>query len=380
MNYYWKIYKKKRNTYDDNKYNLNETIFETVQRSFNFTLNCNNGILSQMIPKKIKNNPEISIVIPMFNIENSIHRAILSVQNQKFFNFEIIVINDFSTDNSFKIVNNLSINDYRIKIINNTKNMGISHSICTGALISKGKYIFPLDGDDMFLNADLFNIVFFEIKQKKTNFLKFRGIIVNSIDDFYNKKDLRFLGNSIKENIVVKQPTLANKSYAICLYYPYCIEAGFYKKVINLYGKERLNEHISIIWDCIINYIIHQYAVSCELFLIIGYLHINRISSITHTETYINRIKSKIFYLEAILEYAKISKKNKLLAVQKLIDIIKSKTFHLIIKDNKLRKKLEKISKEIFNDKSISFSYKNKLVMKLNILKLWIKNEKKMNK
>ena len=107
----------------------------------------------------------------MYNIERFINRTILSVQNQNFDNFEIILINDFSTDNSFNIVKELSQKDKRIKIINNIIKKGSLYSRCIGTLISKGKYIFPLDSDDLYLitiyhydKKDLFikNFSFFE--------------------------------------------------------------------------------------------------------------------------------------------------------------------------------------------------------------------------
>ena len=57
---------------------------------------------------------------------------------------------------------NIQINDKRIKLINNKKNMGTLYSRSIGVLKAKGKYLFPLDNDDMFFDDDVFNIVYNE--------------------------------------------------------------------------------------------------------------------------------------------------------------------------------------------------------------------------
>ena len=74
---------------------------------------------------------------------------------------EIILVKD----NSSKIIEELSLEDPRIKIINNQKNMGTLFSRNIGILNSNGKYIMNLDNDDLFIDKDVFNTVI--MKQKK---------------------------------------------------------------------------------------------------------------------------------------------------------------------------------------------------------------------
>ena len=64
------------------------------------------------------NAPNISVIIPLFNCQNSIENSIKSIQLQTFTNYEIILINDFSMDNTSNIINSLKEKDSRIKIIN----------------------------------------------------------------------------------------------------------------------------------------------------------------------------------------------------------------------------------------------------------------------
>ena len=99
--------------------------------------------------KIINKNPFLSICISAYNIGNLIEFSIVSVLNQSFQDFEIIIINDFLKDNTFKIIEKLQMEDRRIKIINNKNNKGIYFSKAKPVLNSKGKYILYLDSDDI---------------------------------------------------------------------------------------------------------------------------------------------------------------------------------------------------------------------------------------
>ena len=109
--------------------------------------------------------PKLSVVIPIYNKEKIIKRTISSILNQNMDNYEIILINDFSTDNTLSVIKEIQINEPRIKIIQNQKNMGTLYSRCIGTLSAKGKYILPLDNDDMYLYKYAFDDIFKEIKE-----------------------------------------------------------------------------------------------------------------------------------------------------------------------------------------------------------------------
>lgn len=87
----------------------------------------------------------ISVVIPLYNKEDSIARTINSVLGQNFDDYEIIIVNDGSTDNSQKVVQSFS--DPRIRLINQP-NSGVSVARNRGIHEARGKYIALLDGDD----------------------------------------------------------------------------------------------------------------------------------------------------------------------------------------------------------------------------------------
>lgn len=87
----------------------------------------------------------ISVIIPMYNASRFIKRCISSILNQTYKNFELLIINDGSTDNSLEICNKFK--DQRIKIINQ-KNAGSENARLTGIKQSKGEYICFIDADD----------------------------------------------------------------------------------------------------------------------------------------------------------------------------------------------------------------------------------------
>ena len=90
----------------------------------------------------------VSIIIPVFNVENEIDRCLKSVQNQTLKDIEIILVNDCSTDGSLIICESYQKNDKRFTIFNNNENMGPSYARNLGIKASKGKYILFVDSDD----------------------------------------------------------------------------------------------------------------------------------------------------------------------------------------------------------------------------------------
>ena len=91
--------------------------------------------------------PKISIIIPFYNVENYIEKCIKSVKNQTFTDFECILIDDESTDNSKQIAEKLIENDSRFKIISQL-NKGLGGARNTGLDNAKGEWIAFLDSDD----------------------------------------------------------------------------------------------------------------------------------------------------------------------------------------------------------------------------------------
>ena len=95
---------------------------------------------------------KFSIVIPCYNIEKYVSKTLESILNQTFQNFEIILINDGSKDNTRKILDDYSKKDKRIKVIHK-ENEGVSEARNIGIKNATGEYIYFLDGDDLVENT-----------------------------------------------------------------------------------------------------------------------------------------------------------------------------------------------------------------------------------
>ena len=98
----------------------------------------------------------LSICIPAYNMEKYIESALLSLINQSFKYFEIIIVNDNSNDKTQNIIMKMQEKDKRIKYVNHSKNLGVYASRADGILNAVGKYILLMDPDDIILNGDLF--------------------------------------------------------------------------------------------------------------------------------------------------------------------------------------------------------------------------------
>ena len=91
----------------------------------------------------------VSVVMTVFNGEKFLREAIDSVLCQTFKNFELIIVNDASTDNSLKIIQEKSSLDQRIKIINLKENLGMANALNIAINDSKADYIARMDSDDI---------------------------------------------------------------------------------------------------------------------------------------------------------------------------------------------------------------------------------------
>ena len=105
---------------------------------------------------------EVSIIMPAYNAEKHIHDSILSVQNQTFKSWELIVIDDNSNDLTSSIVKQFTLTDERIFLVQHEQNLGTAASRNTGISIAKGRFIAFLDSDDLWLPEKLLKQISFQ--------------------------------------------------------------------------------------------------------------------------------------------------------------------------------------------------------------------------
>ena len=303
--------------------------FKAISRKENLLLGkkyisrCLNDSMTKKYEKV--DNPIISVIIPVFNCEKSIKYAISSIQNQNVTNIEIILINDFSSDNSLKIIEEIQKKDKRIIIINNEKNMGSLYTRSIGILIAKGKFVFALDNDDMFFQEDLFDATYKVAIKGGFDIVGFRAVNVGSYKDNINKMSDSYFSFK-KNNLILYQPKLgmhpvvtkgqyAANDYTI---WGKCIKTEIYKKAVNALGKERYSMFLSWCEDTSIVFVIFNIAQSYIFISKYGILHIKNNSTATKTQPKENKIFGEVFLLDIIFEFAKT---NKNIAVSHLVNI-----------------------------------------------------------
>jgi glycosyltransferase involved in cell wall biosynthesis len=91
-------------------------------------------------------NPLVTVLMPVYNGEEFLHEAIESILKQTYLNFELLIINDGSTDSSENII--LSYPDTRIRYIKNESNIKLIATLNNGFALAQGKYIVRMDADD----------------------------------------------------------------------------------------------------------------------------------------------------------------------------------------------------------------------------------------
>lgn len=112
--------------------------------------------------------PLLSIILPVYNAEKYISKTIESVLNQMFSNFELIIVNDASTDNSLSICERYNSIDNRIVIVNHKINKGLHLSRYSGIQEAKGKYIGFIDADD-FIDENFYKTLIDTIETTKSD-------------------------------------------------------------------------------------------------------------------------------------------------------------------------------------------------------------------
>jgi len=142
----------------------------------------------------------VSVIIPTYNRALLLQKAIQSVLNQTFQDFEIIVVNNYSIDNTIEVVR--SFNDKRIKIINIRNEGIIARSRNSGLKESQGNYIAFLDSDDLWLPEKLDKQVELLDSNKKLGLVYSDNYVIDSNGNLKKKSFLpcaMFRGNVFKE-------------------------------------------------------------------------------------------------------------------------------------------------------------------------------------
>lgn len=93
--------------------------------------------------------PRISVLMPVYNVEDYVHESVDSVIGQSFDDFEMVIVDDCSDDRTGEILESCARHDSRIRIERNEKNLGHTKSLVRGLALTRGEFLARMDGDDI---------------------------------------------------------------------------------------------------------------------------------------------------------------------------------------------------------------------------------------
>ncbi|WP_313348912.1 glycosyltransferase [Empedobacter sp.] len=160
---------------------------------------------------KMDNNSFVTIGIPTYNAEKFIVNTINSVLAQTYTNFELIITDDGSTDNTLALLKNIS--DSRIIIISDGQNKGISCRLNEQISLAKGKYFIRMDADDIMFKERVEKQISFLENNPQVDVIGSSVVIIddeNNIIGFREAKIPEFYEDALTTNVFI-HPTVAGK-------------------------------------------------------------------------------------------------------------------------------------------------------------------------
>lgn len=159
----------------------------------------------------MKSRPFISVVIPVYNVEKHLKKAVESVLSQTVQDFEIILVDDCSPDKCPEMCDELARECSKIKVVHHEKNKGLSEARNSGLSRAEGEYIWFMDSDD-YVEKDLFEKV-----QASSEKNRARVIVFGLTEDYYTAQDELHHSLEIKERERVFDASDELRKYVITL-------------------------------------------------------------------------------------------------------------------------------------------------------------------
>lgn len=306
--------------------------------------------------------PLISVIIPVYNVENYLKKCLESIINQTYKNLEIILINDGSTDNSGKICDEYAGKDNRIKVIHKP-NGGLSDARNAGLEIAKGEYIGFVDSDD-YIAEDMYEFLYNLAVDNDLDVAMCASFDVYENGTVKTPKDFKTIFINKKEEII--KNLFANQAGGLAI--SVCNKL-FKKKVIKncKFTVGKTSEDVFFVLKWIEN--TDKFCRTSD----VKYYYVQHMHSITHQQLYKPKISDVI---EAYLSNLDIISKKYL----KCVDVAKARLYWayritieriyackdykenaLIVK--KIQNKLRKNLIDILKNKYISFKGKVSYVL-----------------
>jgi len=185
----------------------------------------------------LNNLPFLTIGLPFFNNQETLANAIKSVLIQSFKNWELILIDDGSTDRSYHIANELARVDSRIKLISDGENKGLIHRLNQIIDLARGNYIARMDSDDMMMPNKLERQMKILIENDSIDLIDTAAYIINEKDKPIGMRGMGDINTWNKKKVLKKG----------LLFHPTIIaKTSWYKS--NKYDKEYIRSEDFELW------------------------------------------------------------------------------------------------------------------------------------
>lgn len=225
---------------------------------------------------------KFSIIVPVYNVEKYIDKCLKSIKEQSYVNFEVIIVNDGSLDNSQKIIDNYVKEDKRFKSFIK-ENGGLSDARNYGLKYVKGDYLLFIDSDD-YIDKDLLCKLYKVVNKNKVDIVRFNCLTENSCGKLLYEEHYESYENMKMEDAICELVTRTFVETA-CLY---CYNVKFWKEYDFKYSVNRLHE------DYGLTPLVLYYADTVSSINYTGYHYVQRIGSITKTNDY-EKVRKKSF-------------------------------------------------------------------------------------
>ena len=297
---------------------------------------CKKSIILDRI-KIFNDHPYISVCIAALNMKLYIKNNLLSIINQSFQNFEIIIVNDFSNDETEDIIRKLQSKDSRIKLVNHDKNLGVYRSRIEAMLNAKGEYILLMDPDDMYMNPNLFKEIYNYNLNKNLDIIEFsvyqqkdgeKNIFLpdNHYETHYHGFPKEIIFQPELSDLLYYLPGSKEYSKTICRnIWNKIIRRKVFKKINKYIGKEYYDSFVITADDMIMNSIAYQYANNYSNIFLPGYLYNIRTVSMSRGEGGIKLKKIRTInhyqYFFILYKYIKDFKKDRNFLMYEMKDL-----------------------------------------------------------
>jgi glycosyltransferase involved in cell wall biosynthesis len=284
--------------------------FKNIENYFNI---CNKKKLINN--KKFKRclNPKVSIICPNYNRGKYLLRLLRSIQNQFFDDIEIIIVDDFSMDNSIKLIEEYQKEDERIILIKNSKNKGTLISRNIGIINSRGKYIIMPDADDI-LSENILKTCYESAIKNNIDIIRFNIYIGNEnifFDYYVNKLKVKpIFQPELKTYLFYGLNTLEQIDFNLSNKF---IKRDVFIRALNSMNKFYLNQYMINYEDGLMNYMLYRTAKSFVFIKRIGYYYLlnNQSISLKPKKNYEDNFKFIFLQLKFVIENTKNTKYEK---------------------------------------------------------------------